>query len=117
MSTEIVKLDYSRTPLIRTLVTRIANYRDRIGPSSKSVENSTKLTYLEITDYRIKYSAVLWLLERQIRRGRKVYREVRTVNSNSQTSNCQDSLFSRENLFIRIFCMSGCLAVSVHPDK
>ena len=36
---------------------------DRIGPSGKSVENSTKLTCLEITGYRIKYSTVLWLLE------------------------------------------------------
>ena len=63
---------YSRTPLIRKLVIRIANYPDRIGPSGKFVEESTKLTCVEITGYRIKYSAVLWLLELQIRRGRKV---------------------------------------------
>ena len=49
-----------------------AGYPDRLGPSGKFVENSTKLTYLEITGYWIKYSAVLWLLELQIRRGRKV---------------------------------------------
>jgi len=36
------------------------------------LENSTKLTFLEITGYRIKYSTVLWLLELQIRRDRKV---------------------------------------------
>ena len=72
MSTEKVILDYSRTLLIRTLVLRIANYLDRLGPSSKFVENSTELTYLETTGYRIKYSTVLWLLKLQIKRGRKV---------------------------------------------
>ena len=45
---------YSRTPLIRTLVTRIANYPDRLGPSGKFIENPTELTCLEITGYRIK---------------------------------------------------------------
>jgi len=58
---------YSITPLIRTLVIRIFIYPDWLGPSDKSVENSTKLTCPEITCYRIKYSAVLWLLELQIR--------------------------------------------------
>jgi len=51
---------------------RIANYPDRFGRSGKLVENSTKLTCLESTGYRIKYSTVLWLLELQIRRVRKV---------------------------------------------
>jgi hypothetical protein len=54
---------HSRTPIIRTLVIRIANYPERLGPSVKFVENSIKLTGLEITGYRIKYSAKLWLLE------------------------------------------------------
>jgi len=36
------------------------------------VENSTTLTCLEITGYRIKYGTVLWFLELQIRRGRNV---------------------------------------------
>jgi hypothetical protein len=49
-----------------------AGYPDRLGPSGKFVENSTKLTRLEITGYRIKCSTVLWLLELQIRRGGKV---------------------------------------------
>jgi hypothetical protein len=40
-------------------------YPDRLGPSGKFVRNSTKLTSLEITDYRIKYSTVLWLIELQ----------------------------------------------------
>jgi hypothetical protein len=47
---------YSITPIIR-----IANYPDRLGPPGKSAKNSTKLTYLEITGYRIKYSTVSWL--------------------------------------------------------
>jgi len=49
-----------------------AGYPDRLEPSAKFVENPTKLTCLEIIGYRIKYSTVLWLLELQIRRGRKV---------------------------------------------
>jgi len=63
---------YSRTPLIRKLVMRIANYPDRLGSSSKFIKNSKILIYLEITGYRIKYSSLLWLLEFQIRRGGKV---------------------------------------------
>jgi glycogen debranching enzyme len=47
-------------------------YPDRLGPSRKFDENCTKLTFLEITGYRIKYSTVLWLLELQISCGRKV---------------------------------------------
>jgi hypothetical protein len=41
----------------------------RIG---QFVDNCTKLSCLEITGYRIKYSRVLWLLELQIRQGGKV---------------------------------------------
>jgi len=62
----------STTPLIRTLVIRIADYPDRFCPSGKFAENSTKLTCLEVTGYQIKYSTVLWLLELQIRLGRRV---------------------------------------------
>jgi len=49
-----------------------AGYPDQLGPLGKFVENSTQLTCLEITGYRIEYSAVLWPLEFQIGRGRKV---------------------------------------------
>jgi len=63
---------YSRTPLIWALVIRIANYPDWLGPSGRFVENSSKLTCLEVTGYRIKYSTLLWLLELQIRHGRKI---------------------------------------------
>ena len=54
------------------LVIQIASYPDQLGPLGKFVENSTKLTCLEITGYQIKYSTVLWLLELQIRLGEKV---------------------------------------------
>jgi len=60
---------YIRTPLIRTLIIRIANFPNRFSPSNKFVENSTQLTCLKIICYGIKYSAVLWLLELQIRHG------------------------------------------------
>ena len=53
----------NRTPLIRTLVIRIANYPGLLCNSRKFVENSTKLTSLEVTGYQIKYSIVLWLVE------------------------------------------------------
>jgi len=62
---------YNRTQLLWTLaVTPIIS--SGLVPSGKFVENCTKLICLEITGYRIKYSTVLWLLELQIRRGRKV---------------------------------------------
>jgi hypothetical protein len=63
---------YSITPLIRNLVIQLANYPDQLGPSGEFVENSKKLTCLEITGYRIKYGTLLWFLELQIRRGRRV---------------------------------------------
>jgi len=65
-------VQYSRTLIIRTLVIRTASYVDRLGHSGKFVTNSTKLTRLEITGYQIKYSTMLWLIELQIRLGRKV---------------------------------------------
>ena len=75
------------------------------------------LACLEITDYPMKYSTVLWRLERQIRGGRKVQTQVHTVNSNSRNSNCGCSLFSRKNSIIRILCMCGWLAIPINPDK
>jgi hypothetical protein len=52
---------------------RIAYDRERLGSSGNiSVAISAKLTHLEITGYRIKCSTVLWLLELQIGRGRKI---------------------------------------------
>jgi len=49
-----------------------AGYLDRLVPSDKFVENSTKLICLEITCDRIKCSTVLWFLELRIRCVRKV---------------------------------------------
>ena len=58
--------------LIRQLVIRMVDYPKRLGSSGKFVDNSTKLTCLEITGCQIKYSRVLRLLELQIWRGRTV---------------------------------------------
>jgi len=63
-----------------------SDYADRLGSSCKFVHNSTQLTCLEITGYRLTYGTVLRFLELQIRRGRKVQKPVRTVNSNNRTS-------------------------------
>ena len=60
------------TPLIRKLIIRITNYPDRFCPLDKFIQNSVKPTRLEITGDWIKYSTVLWLIELQIRYGRKV---------------------------------------------
>jgi hypothetical protein len=78
----------------------------------KSAKNSTKLSCLETTGYRVKYSTKL-----QIGPGRKVYSQVHTVNSNNQTSIYQYSVFSKKIPVIRIFCVSGWLVVPFDPDK
>jgi len=52
-----------RTPRIRTLVIQLANFPDRLGLSSKVIENSIKLICLEITGCRINCRTVLCLLE------------------------------------------------------
>jgi hypothetical protein len=95
----------------------MANYPDRSGRSGQFVENSTKLTCLEISGYRFRHSTVLWHLELQIRCGRQVSTHVNTVNCNCQTANCQCSLFSNKTQIIRIFCMSGWLDVPINPEK
>jgi len=46
--TVIYGMKYSRTPLIRTLVFRNADYRDRLGCSCKFVQNSRKLIALKL---------------------------------------------------------------------
>jgi len=43
--------------------------------------------------------------------------QVHIVNINSRTSNCQYSLFSRNNPIIRIFYLSGWLSVPISPDQ
>ena len=84
-----------------------AGYPNQFGPSGKFVENSIKVTCLEISIYRIQYSTALWLLEAPVRRGRQVYIQVYIVYSNSRISNCQCSIFSKK------FQLSG---FSAYPD-
>jgi hypothetical protein len=110
-------INYSIVPLIRKLVIRTSNYPDWLGSSDKFIENSTKLSCPEITGYRIKCSTVLRLIELQIRRGRKVQTQVRTANSNSRISDCHCSRFSKKNSIIRIFCISGWLAIPNSADN
>jgi len=43
--------------------------------------------------------------------------QVHTVNINSKNSNCKSSLLSKKNPIIRIFCISGRLAVPINPGK
>jgi len=69
-------MNASKCPLLYSEVQQNSTYPDvgypdRLGPSGKFVKNSTKLTCLEITGEWIKHSTVLWLLEPQIRHGRK----------------------------------------------
>jgi len=87
-------LQYSRTPLIQTLVMWITSYPKWLRPWVKFVKNSTKLTCLEITGYWIKYRSVA-----------------------SRTSFCQCSLFSKKNLIIWILCKSRWLVVPINLDK
>jgi len=54
------------------LVVQIASYPDWLGLLGKFIENSTKLTCLDSIGYWIKYSTVSWLLELEVRHGRKV---------------------------------------------
>jgi len=107
--TAVYIYQYSRTPFTWTLVIWIAKYPDWTGQLGKSVNNSTELTCLEITSYQIKYRTVLWLLKLPIRRDREVLMHVHTVHNNSQTSNCQCSLFSKKNPIIQIFYIAGWL--------
>jgi len=108
---------YGRTPLMWALAVRTTNHPDWFVPLCKSVKNSTKVTCLANVGYRINYSTVLWLLILQIRRGRKVQMQVHTVNSNSRSSNCQCSLFSKKNPTNRTFRMSEWIAIPINPDK
>ena len=61
MHIETKYLEHERIQKLNTveLLLSGAGYPDRLVPTDKSVENSTKLNCLEITAYRIKYSTVL----------------------------------------------------------
>ena len=107
-------IKHSRTPVIWTVVIRIAIHPNRLDFSDKFVKNSTNLTCLDITGYVFKYSTVLWLLEFQFRRGREIRRRciLEIVTAVLQTAQC--NLFAKKNQIIRIFCISGWLAVPIN---
>ena len=46
-----------------------------------------------------------------------MYNKIAVCRIFSSTSNRQCSLFSKKNPIIRIFCISGWLAVQINPDK
>jgi hypothetical protein len=52
-----------------SIVQSNSTYPDQLGSLGKFVENSAKLTCLEISGYQIMYNTVLYLLELQIRSG------------------------------------------------
>jgi len=89
-------------------VIRIANYPDRLGLSRKSVENSTKLTCLEITGYQITYNTVLMasnFISNVVERFRRRY-ILYIVTAELQTANV--ACFQRK---IQLF------AFSAYPDE
>jgi len=88
------------------MVIRFVNYPDRLVPSGKFDESSTEINCLEIIGFRIKYSAMLWFIKLQSRRGRMFYTQVHTMNINIPTSNWQRIIFSKKNPITRIFCLS-----------
>jgi hypothetical protein len=99
----------SKTPLNRMLVTRIANYPDKL--SGKFVENSRNY---RLSD-QVQYSVVASRTSNQA--WWKSLDAGTYCKYNSRTSNCQCSLFSKKNPIIRIFCISGWLGVPINPDK
>ena len=56
-----------------------AGYPDRLYPSGKFVGNSAKEICLEVTGHQLRYSTLFWLIEIQIRRGRKVWTQADCV--------------------------------------
>jgi len=86
-----LKVDYSRTPHIRTPVIR-TDLALRVN-LPRILE---KYMVLKLPVIGSSTVSALWLLELQIRRGRKVYTQVHTVNSNSRTANCQFSTIFKE---------------------
>jgi hypothetical protein len=108
---------YGRTPLTRTLVTRIANYPDRLGLWGKICQEFYKTN--------LRWNCRLWdqvqcsiMASRTSNQAWSKYLHAGTrCISNSRTSNCQSSQFPKKNPIIRIFCVSRCLAVPLNPDK
>jgi len=93
-----------------------ANYLDRLGASGKFVENSKKQTCLYIIGYAIQYSAMLMASRTSNQVWSKSLDAGTCCKCSSQTSSCQCSLFSKESPVVRIFCISGWLAIPFIPD-
>ena len=70
-----------------------AGYPDRLGPSGKCVDNSAKITYLQITDH-VRYSVMASRTSNQAWSKGSDTRAY--VNCNSPTSNCQCAIFSKK---------------------
>ena len=51
---------YSRTPLIRTLVIRIANYPDRLGPSGKRILSGILLHFFVASILHPSCQILIW---------------------------------------------------------
>ena len=108
---------YTRTPFIRTPVFRIANYSDRLGLCGEFVKNSKNTNLL--------WNCRLWDQVQHSIMASRIWNQARSeslhagarCNNNSWTSNCQISQFSEKNPIIRIFCVSGRLAVPINSDK
>ena len=111
---------YSRTPLIRTLVIRIANYTDRLGPSGRFVDSSTRTTLTCLVIPAIGSSTVqcygfLNFKSGVVARFRRTY--ILWIVT-AELQNCQYSrLFSKKNPVIRIFCISGWLGARIYPER
>ena len=117
------KLKYSRTPLSGrwlsgSQIIRIANYPDHLRPSGRFDENLQNqfalklpviiLSTIQCYGFKNFKSGVAESFRRRF---------VHTVNCNRRTPICKCSLFSKKNLIIRIFCVSGWLAVSLNSDE
>jgi len=94
----------------------VAGYPDRLRSSGKFVENSIKLTCLEITRLSDQVHCSVMASRTLTQAWSKRYRQVGTVNSKNRTSNWQCKLFSKKNAIVRIFCISEWLAVLINPD-
>ena len=108
---------YSRTPLIRTLVIRVASYPNRLGPSGEHfrtlivlhllwlkffpncqihIRNYVLIFYLYVNKYLVQSSRLQKFFPLQ---------------------NVNIAYFQKKNPLIRILCISGWLAVPINPDK
>ena len=120
MLSQSTRTKYGRTPLIRTLVIRIADYPDRLGPSGR-IFLAVKVLHLFFYGLNVSPSCQIHLRNYVI----MFYLHVNKYVASSgpfteiffplQTANV--AYFKRKYPIIRIFCMSGWFALPVNPDK